>query len=280
MARFSRAGAAILRDKQAAVVLLLLLPIVAAALFADFVAPYKPLLTGVGPALVPPSSKYPMGTDQAGGDIYSQVIHGSRVALLVGAGSTLLALIIAILVGLPAGYYGGMIDEVLMRATDLILSIPSFVLIIFIVVLFGSRTDVIVFVIGAVSWPTLARITRAQALSLKEQEFILAVKALGAGSSNIMFFELLSNVWPSLVPAVTLQIGAAVLTECGLSFLGLGDPNMSSWGRTLWMASRSIYAGAWWGVILPGLATIMTILAFNAMGDALSRTMNPRTIKK
>jgi peptide/nickel transport system permease protein len=265
-----------LARKEALVTIALLAPIIFAALFADFTTPYSPLRTGVGPPLKPPSTQYWMGTDQAGGDIFSQVVYGSRVALFVGILSTLLALVIAIFVGLAAGYYGGVIDEALMRVTDLVLSIPSFVLIIFIVVLFGSRLNVIMLVIGAVSWPTLARIIRAQVLSLREQEFVLAARAVGASSRNLMFDEILPNVWAPLLPAVMLQLGFAVLIEVGLSFLGLGDPNASSWGKILWLASRSIYLGAWWSVLLPGLAIIVTVLGFNTLGDVLSRTVNPR----
>ena len=260
--------------------LALLMPIILAAILADVIAPYNPLKTGVGPALSPPSAEYLMGTDQAGGDIFSQVIHGSRVALYVAVLSTLLALAIAILIGLPAGYYRGVIDEVLMRITDIVLSIPSFVLIIFLVVLFGSDINIITMVIGFVSWPTLARIIRAQVLSLREREFVLAARALGASSKTIMVNEILPNTWLSLLPAITLQMGFAVLIETGLSFLGLGDQNVSSWGRALWLASRSIYAGSWWSVLFPGLAIIITILAFNMLGDAISRIINPREIRR
>ena len=251
--------------------LVLLAPIVFAALAADFITIYNPLRTGVGPMLSPPSLAYPFGTDQAGSDVYSQVIYGARVALYVGVVSTLIALVIALAVGLPAGFYGGVLDEALMRATDVVLSIPSFVLIIFIVILFGSNIHTITLVIGVVSWPTLARIIRAQILSLKEREFVLAVRAVGAGSVDIMVNEILPNIWLPLLPAVTLQMGSSILVEAGLSFLGLGDPNVVSWGRILWLASRSIYLGAWWSILTPGLFIIITILAFNLLGDAISQ---------
>ncbi len=257
--------------KGARLGLVLLVPIVFAALAADFITLYNPLRTGVGPMLSPPTPVYPFGTDQAGSDVYSQVIYGARVALYVGVVSTLIALIIALAVGLPAGFYGGVLDEVLMRATDVVLSIPSFVLIIFIVILFGSNIHTITLVIGVVSWPTLARIIRAQVLSLREREFVLAVKAVGAGSVDIMVNEILPNIWLPLLPAVTLQMGSSILVEAGLSFLGLGDPNVVSWGRILWLASRSIYLGAWWSILMPGLAIIITILAFNLLGDAIGQ---------
>lgn len=259
------------RARGAKLALILLAPIIFSAVAAEMITVYNPLRTGVGPMLSPPSFKYPFGTDQAGGDVYSQVIFGARVALYVGLISTLIALFIALIIGLPAGYFGGMLDEVLMRATDVVLSIPSFVLIIFIVILFGSNIHIITLVIGIVSWPTLARIIRAQVLSLREREFVLAVKAVGAGSADIMVTEILPNIWLPLLPAVTLQIGSSILVEAGLSFLGLGDPNAVSWGRVLWLASRSIYLGAWWGILMPGLAIIITILAFNLLGDAIGQ---------
>jgi peptide/nickel transport system permease protein len=265
-----------LKNKEVAFTFLLLGPILFAAIFADLITTHSPLRTGIGPALLSPSSAFPMGTDQAGGDVYSQVVYGARVALYVAIGSTALALVIAILIGLPAGYMGGLAGEVLMRATDLILSIPSFILTIFIVILFGSRLDIIILVIGCVSWPTLARIARAQVLSFKEREFVLAARGLGAGSVNIMLDEILPNIWPALIPAVTIQMGLSVVFEAGLSFLGLGDPNVSSWGRTLWLASRSIYLGTWWSILLPGIAIVITILGFNIAGDTLEEILNPR----
>lgn len=272
--------AAILKNligaKGAKLGLALLLPVVFAALAADFITVYNPLRTGVGPMLSPPTLNYPFGTDQAGSDVYSQVVYGARTALYVGVVSTLLALIIALAIGLLAGFYGGILDEVLMRATDVVLSIPSFVLIIFIVILFGSNIHTITLVIGVVSWPTLARIIRAQVLSLKEREFVLAVKAVGAGSVDIMVNEILPNIWLPLLPAVTLQMGSSILIEAGLSFLGLGDPNVVSWGRILWLASRSIYLGAWWSALMPGLAIIITILAFNILGDAIGQLTSPK----
>ncbi len=271
MAAISIAFKRLLRVRGAILALILLLPVVFMALTADLISLYNPLRTGVGPMLTPPSSKHPFGTDQAGSDVYSQVVYGARVALYVGVASTLIALLIAIIVGLPAGFYGGFVDEVLMRATDVVLSIPSFVLIIFIVILFGSSIHTITLVIGIVSWPTLARIIRAQVLSLREREFILAARAIGSRSTDIMVNEMLPNIWLPLLPAVTLQMGSSILVEAGLSFLGLGDPNVVSWGRILWLASRSIYLGAWWSILMPGLAIIVTILAFNLLGDVIGQ---------
>lgn len=248
------------------------------AIFASYIAPFGPLQVSVGPVLSPPSVAHIFGTDQLGEDVFSQVIHGTRVALIVGIGSTIIALIIALAIGLSSGYIGGILDDILMRATDITLSIPSFVLIILVVILFGSTNENITLVIGLFSWPTLARIIRSQVLSIREREFILAARAIGEGSFRIMVEEIMPNVWFALLPAVTLQVGTSILTEAGLSFLGLGDPNTMSWGRILSFASQSIYTGNWWGVLFPGIAIILTILLFNLTGDELSKLFNPKVL--
>ncbi|MCX8201811.1 MAG: ABC transporter permease, partial [Candidatus Caldarchaeum sp.] len=271
---------AVYREKFVLVPFLILTPILVFAVFAEFIAPYNPLKTRVGPALTPPSPEYIMGTDQAGGDIFSQVVFGARTAMYVALASTALSVIIGFAVGIPAGYLRGLVDEILMRIADIVLSIPSFVLIIFLIVLFGGNINIIVAIIALVSWPTLARITRAQILSVREREFVLAAKALGASPIRVMFSEILPNIILPIIPAITLQMGFAILIESGVSFLGLGDQNVMSWGRILWMASRSIYAGVWWGILFPGLALSISILSLNLLGDGVSRIINPRQIRK
>ena len=256
---------------------LLLAPVIIAAVFANFIAPYNPRLYTAGSPWSPPNPAHIMGTDQTGGDIFSQVIYGSRVALYVGLGSVLLALVIAIAVGLPAGYYGGAVGEILMRLTDLVISVPSFVLIIMVVVLFGSKVNTILLIIALVSWPILARIIRAEVLSLKEREFVLAARAMGGGSLDLMFDEILPNIWFRLMPAITLQAGLAIIIEAGISFLGLGDPNSSSWGRILMFAYQAVYSGAWWGLLFPTVAIIITVIGFNLLGDGLAKAFNPKT---
>jgi peptide/nickel transport system permease protein len=251
-------------------------PIVIFALFANFIAPYNPLIYASAPPLEPPSVGHIMGTDQTGGDIFSQVVYGSRVALYVALCSVALSLVIAVAAGLTSGYFGGIAGEAIMRIADLVLSIPSFVLIILVVVLFGSRLNNIVLIIALVSWPALARIIRAEVLSLKEREFVLAAKAIGAGQIDIMVNEILPNVWFKLMPAVTLQAGLAVVIEAGISFLGLGDPNTSSWGRTLMFAYQSVYSGAWWGIVFPTIAIVMTVMGFNLVGEGISKSLSPK----
>lgn len=257
--------------------LVLLAPIVVGAFFAPELAHYGPLQTGAGPNLVSPSGAFPMGTDQLGEDVYTQMLYGAGVALYVGVTSALITVAIALVVGLVAGYVGRKVDEVLMRFTDVILSIPSFILIIFVVILFGANINTISLIIGLASWPPAARIIRAQVISLKEREFVLAGKAMGAGSVDVMAHEIFPNIGLAVIPAVALQIGYGVLTEAGLSFLGLGDPNVASWGKILQLASTAIFLGDWWSILFPGVAIIMTILGFNLLGNAVVSILNPRS---
>jgi peptide/nickel transport system permease protein len=263
-------------QKSVLIPLLLLSPVLVFSLFAEVISPFDPLVTGVGPQLSPPSMQYLMGTDQLGSDIFSQVVYGSRTALYVGVISSLIALVIALALGIASGFYGGVLDHILMRITDLLLSIPTFVLLIIILIVYGSRLTLLTLVIGLLTWPTLARITRSQVLSLKERDFVLAAKGLGESGISIMIREILPNLWPYVIPPLMLQVGFAILVESGVSFLGLGDTSAASWGRSLWLASRAFYAGAWWGAVFPGLMISLTILSFNLMGDTLNRLLTKK----
>jgi peptide/nickel transport system permease protein len=260
-------------QKSVLIPILLLSPVLVFSLLAEVISPFNPLATGVGPQLSPPSLQYLMGTDQLGSDIFSQVVYGSRTALYVGVTSSLIALVIALALGIASGYYGGVLDHILMRITDLFLSIPTFVLLIIILIVYGSRLTLLTLAIGLLTWPTLARITRSQVLSLKERDFVLAAKGLGESGISIMIREILPNLWPYVIPPWMLQVGFAILVESGISFLGLGDTSTASWGRSLWLASRAFYAGAWWGAVFPGLMISLTILSFNLMGDTLNRLL-------
>jgi peptide/nickel transport system permease protein len=266
-------GTKLLRDKQILVALILLSPTLIFALAADLIARYPPLKTGVGPSLSPPSLIYPMGTDQLGSDIFSQVVYGSRTAMLVGVSVGLISLLIALIVGLFAGYYGGLLDLVLMRIVDLFLSIPTFILIILFLTIYGNSIANLILILGILSWPIMARIVRSHTLSLREKEFVLAARAIGDRDLSIMFLEILPNIWSSLIPSFLLEVSLAILIESGINFIGMGDPNMASWGKTLSMASRALYTGAWWGALFPGLMLSLTILALNMIGDYITKTL-------
>jgi len=239
------------------------------AVFAEFIAPYPPLKTGVGPILSPPSEKHIMGTDQVGSDIFSQVVYGSRTALFVGLTSGLIGLAIALSLGLFAGYYGSKLDMLIMRTVDLFLSIPVFVFMIVLLVIFGSNITNIALILGLFSWPLMTRVVRSQSLSLSEKEFVAAARAIGERDIGIIFREILPNVWPAVIPLFMMTISGNIVAESGLSFLGLGDPNTASWGRTLAMASRAFYAGSWWGILFPGLVLTLTIISLNLISDYL-----------
>lgn len=264
------------RNRAALFCLGLFLFIVFLAVFADWIAPYDPMKTRVGPRLDPPSRNFLFGTDQIGRDILSGVIHGTRTGLLVGIISTLIAVSIAIVIGLTAGFLGGIADMVFMRIVEILLSIPSFVFAMIIVILYGVELPIIILVIGLLSWPTMARIVRAEVLSLKEREFILAIRSVGASDFNIVFDEVLPNAFPPLIPAATLQVATAILFEAALSFLGLSDPNIVSWGKMLWVAQQAFYAGIWWTVVFPGIFIVLTALSFSVVGDGLNDALNPK----
>jgi len=239
----------------------------------------EPLRTGYASGLTPPSLQFPMGTDQLGRDIFSWTLYGIRTALSVSLVSTGLTVIISVIVGLPAGYFGGKLDQILMRVTDFFLSIPRFILIIFAVIIFGPTLTNIILILSAFSWPTIARIVRAEVLSIKEREYVQAAKVLGAKDVDIMFNEILPNVMPPVLVAAALQMSDAILAEAGLSFLGLGDPNTASWGRILAIARQAIYVGGWWTLLFPSLFITVTVLSVNLLADGLNDLFNPKSVR-
>ena len=195
--------------------------------------------------------------------------------MLVGTAAALCATLVGIVVGALAGYIGGVVDDVLMRVTDFFLTIPSFMLTILLVAIFSASLESIIASIAAVSWPSIARLTRAEFLQLKEREFTLALKSMGMRDSRIIFRQLLPNALPSIVVVASLLVGTAILTESSLSFLGLGDPNVMSWG-TMIGVGREVLRSAWWMTAIPGVAILITVLAVNLIGEGLNDALNPR----
>ena len=264
------------RNRAGVVGILLLGGIIILAILVPILSPYPPLKTGVGDPYVRPFSReYSFGTDDMGRDILSGVLHGARMALLVGILAAGTSTLIGILVGAISGYFGGMLDEVLMRITDLFLTLPIMLLALVIVALFGNKIQNIIIVIGILSWPGTARLLRAEFLSFKEKEFVEAARAMGIGDREIIFDEILPNaIFPAVVNA-SLQVATAILTEAGLSFLGAGDPNLASLGRMLNNAQR-FYRQAWWMAVFPGIILFLTCLSLNLVGDGLNDYLNPR----
>ena len=244
------------------------------AVLSPLIAPFHPLSIGKD-SFHQPDSTYLMGTDDLGRDLFSGVLWGARVSMMVGLLAALTSTVIGIIIGALAGYYGGRVDDLLMRITEFFLVIPRFFLVLIIVALFGNSLWNIIFVIGVLSWPVTARLVRVEFLSLREKEFVESVRALGSSDSRIILRHILPNASPPIIVSGSLQIARAILMEAGLSFLGLGDPNQISWGVMLYNAQRFL-RHAWWTATFPGLAIFLVVMGFNLVGDGLNDALNPK----
>nr|HID60156.1 ABC transporter permease [Desulfobacterales bacterium] len=246
------------------------------AIFAPFLAPYDPLAISVSSKLSPPSREHLLGTDHLGRDVFSRMLYGSRVSLLVGFIAVSISLVIGITVGSIAGYYGHTVDAVLMRFVDIMMCFPTFFLILTVVALLGPNIFNVMVVIGLTSWMGTARFVRAEFLSVRERDFIMAARALGAGDLRIIFRHILPNAIAPIFVVATLNVATAILVEAGLSFLGFGvQPPMPSWGNML-TAGRMYIFDAWWLTVFPGLAILVTVLSFNLFGEGLRDALDPR----
>jgi peptide/nickel transport system permease protein len=225
--------------------------------------------------LLPPSLSHPLGTDDFGRNLLVRMLWGSRVSLFIGFTAALVSISVGILVGAAAGYFGGVVDVVLMRLVDTFLVIPTFFLALLIVAFVGHSIYLITFAIAITNWPEPARLLRGQFLSLREREFVESARMLGAGDFHIIFREILPSAIFPVIIVFGYQIAGAILTESGLSFLGLGDPNAVSWGWLLNDALRT-YDIAWWMSFFPGVAIALTVIAFNLISDGLNDSLNPR----
>lgn len=246
-----------------------------AAVFADWLAPCDPHKTSAD-AFRPPSAQYPFGTDDLGRDVFSGVVHGARVSLLIGVTVALLSGLVGVLIGSAAGYAGGIVDDLLMRLTEIFLIPPRFFLALVVAALFGSNYFNIVAVLAITYWPFTARLVRAEVMSIKERNFVEAARALGAGHARILFHEILPNALPLIVTQVVLTVGGVILVEAGLSFIGLGDSSHISWGYMLHNGEHFLRDG-WWMIFFPAAAISLLVLALNAVGDALNRALDPKS---
>lgn len=267
--RFSRHGGAVFG-------MVLLVMVLVIALLAPLIYPVSPWQMIGAPLLDPfEDMAFPLGTDMLGRDIAAGLVHGTRVSLLVGTISTLCAVLVGIGVGVVAGYFGGWIDDVLMRITEFFQTIPQLAMAVVLVAIFTPSLFSIVTAIALVSWPPVARLVRAEVLSLREREFVEAATVLGRPTHLILFDEILPNTLPPVIVTATLMIATAILTEAALSFLGLGDRNFMSWGFMIG-AARSMLREAPWLSVMPGVAILLTVLAINLVGEGLSDALNPR----
>jgi peptide/nickel transport system permease protein len=264
------------RNRGALIGLAILLAVVAFALLAPTLYPQSPWRMVGRPFMAPLAlDRFPLGTDTLGRDIASGMVHGARVSLMIGVVSTIVALLIGVPLGAVAGYAGGFVDDALMRFTEFFQTIPSFALAIVMVAILQPQLGSIVLAIGIVSWPPVARLVRGEVLSLRTREYVQAAVTIGQSTPRIIFSQILPNTIAPIIVLGSLMIGSAILLESSLSFLGLGDPNLMSWGYMVG-AGRTRLIDAWWISFFPGLAIFLTVLALNLAGEGLNDALNPR----
>ncbi|MBY4603409.1 MULTISPECIES: oligopeptide ABC transporter permease [Bacillus] len=269
------------KNKLAVVGGIILTVIILMAVFAPFIAPYSPESQSLLNKLKPPSPKNLMGTDKFGRDIFTRVLYGARVSLLVGFVSVIGAITIGTVVGALAGYFKGIVDAVLMRAVDVVLSIPDIFLLITLVTIFQPGMDKLILIFSLTGWTTTARLVRSEFLSLRSREFVLAAKTIGTKNYKIIFSHILPNCIGPIIVSATLKVGSVILAESTLSYLGFGiQPPIASWGNMLQDAQNfTLMIQAWWYPLFPGLLILITVLCFNFVGDGLRDALDPKNIK-
>ena len=271
-----RSAAAFLRNRAALAGLVVLIAIAALALFAPCAYPGDPL-DMVGTPFVWPGQdlQFPLGTDSLGRDVAAGIAHGGRVSLMVGLWATGLGLLLGVVVGAAAGYFGGWIDDLSMRVVELFQTIPPFLLLIVLVAIWQPSLATITAAIGIVSWPQVARLVRAEFRSLRQKDFVMAARSLGFGHGRIIVREILPNALPPIIVISSVMVATAILMESALSFLGLGDANRVSWGSMIG-GGREVLRTAWFLTAVPGTMIMLTVLALNLVGDGLNEALNPR----
>lgn len=268
------------RNKGAVLGLVILLIVVLLAILAPLIYTYSPWSMVQRPFLLPFDREgFWFGTDTLGRDIGAGLAFGAQISLLVGIVSTLVALAIGVVLGAFAGYYGGLLDNALMRFTEFFQTIPNFALAIVLVAIFQPSTLSIIIAIGVVSWPPVARLVRGEFLSLRSREFVQASVVLGQRNTRIIVSQILPNTLSPVIVMASLMVAQAILLESSLSFLGLGDPNTMSWGYMIG-AARSVIRQAWWMSFFPGMAILLTVLSLNLVGEGLNDALNPHLARK
>jgi peptide/nickel transport system permease protein len=261
--------------------IVMLLITIILAVFAPYIAPYDPyanVKVTIMDVYAPPSVQHLLGTDDAGRDVLSNFIYGARVSLIVGFFASFIAVVIGGLIGISSGFFGGKVELILMRFTDIMLVIPDLPLAVVLVALTKPSLGNIIFVIGILGWTSTARLVRSQTLSVKERKFVLRAKAIGSGNAHIIRRHIFPLVLPLMVANTVLVISLAILEESTLSFLGLGDPTMISWGQMLNFAFTrgGVSSGAWWALLVPGLGIVWVVLGLTFLGHGLEQVFNPR----
>lgn len=267
----------LLKNRAAVGGAIILFVLILFAILAPWIAPYPYAYQNLSIGASPPSAEHLLGTDVLGRDLFSRILYGARISLLVGFVATTVALVIGVSWGLVAGYYGGKVDSVMMRIVDVLYGIPFIIFIILLMVVFGRNLWLLFIAIGAVEWLTMARIVRGQVLSLKNQEFVLAAQAMGVSSLTMFKRHLLPNILGPIAVYATLTIPQVMLLESFLSFLGLGiQPPMSSWGTLIKDGVESMEEYSWL-LIYPGITFTITLFALNFFGDGLRDALDPKT---
>ena len=276
MRSFLRAFA---RNRGAIVGVVILALICVVAALAPVIFPFSPWEMKGAPFAPPGEEGFLLGSDSLGRDVAADIAYGTQVSLLIGGVSTAAALLLGVVLGAVAGYAGGVVDDAIMRLTEFFQTIPSFVLAVVLVAIFTPSLSSIVFAIAIVSWPPVTRVVRAEFLSLRSREFVQAAEVLGRSRAAIVFREMLPNALSPIIVLGSLMVASAILLESALSFLGLGDPNLMSWGFMIG-AGRSVIRLAWWMSVFPGLAIFLTVLALNLVGEGLNDALNPRLARR
>ena len=267
------------RNKGGIIGLVALAAVCLMALVAGTVFPGSPWDIANGPFMPPLSEDAPLGTDMLGRDIASGIAYGARVTLLLAGVSTAVSILFGISMGAAAGFYGGKVDQAVVGFIELFQTIPSFFLAVVLVAILTPSMGTVIFAIAVVSWPPLARLVRAEFMSLKNREFVQAAVLSGQSNLRIILTQILPNSLSPVIVSGSLMIASAILLESALSFLGLGDPNSMTWGYIIG-ASRTVLRDAWWMSVFPGVAILVTVLALNLIGEALNDALNPKLARK
>jgi len=263
------------RNRSALLGLAILAVVILIALGASLLFPEDPFRLVGRPMSAPGSNDFLLGSDTLGRDVAAGIAHGARVSLLIGLLATTVAVALGVVLGGIAGYFGGWIDDLVMRVTEMFQTIPSFLFAILLVAIMKPSIQSIVIAISVVSWPAVARLVRGEFTALRNREFVQACHIVGMGDLRIMLREILPNCLSPIIVTGSLMVATAILIESGLSFLGLGDPNVISWGFQIG-AGRTVLRSAWWVCTFPGIAILLTVLAINLVGEGLNDALNPR----
>jgi peptide/nickel transport system permease protein len=261
--------------------LVILAVLVLTALLAPYIAPHDPIHVSLGDRLKPPmfaggTPEFPLGTDSLGQDILSRIIYGARISLLVGFVAVIISSLLGISLGLIAGFYGGVLDEVIMRIADIQLAFPAIILYIAVMAVIGPGLRNIIIVMGVVGWVSYARIERGMVLSIREMEYVTAARSVGVPTWRIMLRHVMPNAWSPIIVVASFGLASTIITESSLSFLGLGvPPSVPTWGAML-ANGRDYLARAWWLATFPGAAIALTVLSINTIGDWLRDYLDPR----